>query len=123
MIPSNRGSNLTRFLILISLATAVLFAQGAGRGSVQGTVKDATGGIIRGATVTLNSDSGTVQTVTSGADGTYVFRNVAAGTYTVSSFTKGLQQALTPALSASRPAKLPPQISPSSQRSRRKSST
>ncbi len=84
---------MTRFLILISLATAVLFAQGAGRGSVQGTVKDATGGIIRGATVTLNSDSGTVQTVTSGADGTYVFRNVAAGTYTVSSFTKGLQQA------------------------------
>jgi hypothetical protein len=86
---------LIRFLILISLTVAVVFGQGsgAGKGTVQGSVKDATGGIIRGATVSLNTDTGTVQTVTSGADGTYVFKNVAAGTYTISSFTKGLQQA------------------------------
>jgi hypothetical protein len=85
---------LIRFLILLSLTTAVLFGQtAAGRGTVQGTVKDATGGIIRGASVMLNSDAGTVQTVTSATDGTYVFRNVAPGTYTINSIAKGLQQA------------------------------
>jgi hypothetical protein len=93
VILSNRGSNLIRFLILISLTAVVLFGQG--RGTVQGTVKDATGGIIRGATVSLNADAGTVQTVTSGPDGTYVFRNVTPGTYTVNASTKGLQQANT----------------------------
>jgi uncharacterized membrane protein YgcG len=97
---NNRGSNLIRFLILLSLVTAGVFAQGTaapagggGRGSVQGTVKDATGGIVRGAEVTLSNESGTVQTVTSGAEGTYAFHNVATGNYTVSATFKGLQQA------------------------------
>ncbi len=94
----NRGSHLIRFIILLSLATAALFAQGTpaptgGRGSVQGTVKDATGGIIRAASVMLSNDSGTVQTVASGQDGTYTFRNIPAGNYTISATFKGLQQA------------------------------
>jgi len=84
---------LIRFLVLISLTVAALFGQSSARGTVQGTVKDATGGIIRGASVTLATDSGTVQTVESGQDGTYTFRNVAPGNYTVSATFKGLQQA------------------------------
>ena len=61
-------------------------------GTISGTVKDDTGGIIPGATVTLATQNGTVQTVQSGSDGTYTFRNVPPGTYTVSASYSGLQQ-------------------------------
>src|SRR5579875_1390387 len=64
----------------------------ASTGSVRGTVKDDTGGVIPGAVVTLATQSGTVQTVKSGADGSYTFRGVAPGTYTVSATYAGLQQ-------------------------------
>jgi hypothetical protein len=86
-------SRLIRFLILNCLAVAGLWAQGAGRGTVQGTLKDSTGGIIPGATVTLANDAGTVQTTTSGGDGAYAFRGVTPGTYSVLATFKGLQQA------------------------------
>jgi hypothetical protein len=80
---------MIRFLILSCLAIAGLFAQG----TVQGTLKDSTGGVIPGATVTLSNDSGQVQKTTSGRDGGYVFRSVAPGTYSVSATFKGMQQA------------------------------
>ncbi len=82
---------MIRFLFLFSLLSAVLFGQN--KGSIQGVVKDATGAIIRAAAVTLANDSGTVQTVNSGQDGSYVFHNVAPGNYTVSATFKGLQLA------------------------------
>ncbi len=61
-------------------------------GAIRGNVKDDTGGVIPGAVVTLANPSGTIQTVKSGGDGTYVFRGVAPGTYTVSATYAGLQQ-------------------------------
>lgn len=61
-------------------------------GVVQGTVKDDTGGVIPGAIVTLTSEQGAAQTTTSGPSGSYAFRHVAPGTYTVSVSYKGLQQ-------------------------------
>ncbi len=61
-------------------------------GTVRGTVKDDTGGVIPGAVVTLANQTGTIQTVNSGADGTYVFRGVPPGSYTVSATYAGLQQ-------------------------------
>lgn len=65
----------------------------AGRGgTVAGTVKDDTGGIIPGATVTLATQAGTVQTVQTRSDGSYTFRNVPPGAYTVSATYSGLQQ-------------------------------
>jgi hypothetical protein len=64
-----------------------------GRGGVvRGTLKDDTGGIIPGAPVTLRESSGGVQTVNTGADGTFVFRNVAPGDYSVLATYTGLQQ-------------------------------
>ena len=87
---------MIRFLMILSLTAAALFGQGTApgsRGTISGSVKDESGGIIRGAAVTLANDAGTVDTVTSGADGNYTFKNVAPGNYTISSSFKGLQQA------------------------------
>jgi hypothetical protein len=68
----------------ILTAATPLFAQGI-TGTVTGTVKDATGGVVPGATVTLISESkGTVSApqVTS-ATGDFVFPNLSADKYTV----------------------------------------
>jgi uncharacterized membrane protein YgcG len=61
-------------------------------GSVSGTVKDNTGGVIPGAAVTLSNEGGTVRSVTAGADGSYTFRGLPPGAYTVSATYTGLQQ-------------------------------
>ncbi len=62
-----------------------------GSGVVRGTVKDDTGGVIPGATVTLTDANGAVQKTTTRADGTYVLRGVAAGTYTLAAIYTNLQ--------------------------------
>lgn len=61
-------------------------------GTVRGTIKDDTGGVIPNAVVTLADDKGTIQTVNSGRDGVYTFRGVPPGTYTVSATYNGLRQ-------------------------------
>src|SRR5579875_4004961 len=58
-------------------------------GTITGSVKDDTGGIIPGATVTLATQNGTVQTVQTGSDGSYTFHNVPPGDYTVSATYAG----------------------------------
>jgi hypothetical protein len=54
-------------------------------GSVGGTVKDAQGGVIPGATVTLISDTRGTRSipVTTDANGDFVFPNLTADTYTI----------------------------------------
>src|SRR4051812_15722051 len=54
-------------------------------GSVQGTVKDSTGGVVPGATVVLVSEAKGTKSVPSvtNATGDYVFPNMTADTYTV----------------------------------------
>src|SRR5947209_5804780 len=64
----------------------------SGNGAITGTVKDDTGGVIPGATITVSTEKGTVQTVQSGADGTYTFRGLPPGSYSVSAMYSGLQQ-------------------------------
>ena len=59
---------------------------------IQGTVKDNSGAIIPNAAVTLTDQNGATQTTKSRNDGTYVFRGVKPGTYTVSAEVKGLTQ-------------------------------
>jgi hypothetical protein len=61
-------------------------------GSVSGTVKDSTGGVIPGATIALMNTSGTVATATTDADGTYTLRGIAPGTYSVNVTYSGLAQ-------------------------------
>jgi hypothetical protein len=62
-------------------------------GSVSGTVKDASGGVIPGATVTLTNDgTGISISTTSGSVGEYTFSPVKIGHYSVSAEIKGFQK-------------------------------
>ena len=61
-------------------------------GVIRGSVKDDTGGVIPGATITLTNPNGAVQTTSADADGNYAFRHVPPGAYTVSAAYTGLQQ-------------------------------
>jgi hypothetical protein len=71
-------------LLLLSVVAAAAFAQGV-TGTVSGTVKDAQGGVVPGATVTLiNEAQGTqMAPVVTNASGDFVVPNIAAGTYAV----------------------------------------
>lgn len=72
------------FAAFILSAASPLFAQGI-TGTVTGTVKDASGGVIPGATVTLISETkGTSSApVVTSATGDFVFPNLAADKYTI----------------------------------------
>jgi outer membrane receptor protein involved in Fe transport len=76
----------------ISLATVPLAAQ-ALYGTVTGTVTDAQGASIPGATVTIRDENTGLEltTVTDGT-GTYTLRNVAGGTYTLRATLQGFKE-------------------------------
>ena len=66
------------------LAAAGLLQAQIDMGGVAGTVKDPTGAIVPGATLTLtNEATGVPQKVSSSSRGTYVFEAVPVGTYTL----------------------------------------
>ena len=77
---------------MLVLSTSRLYAQ-VDTGSITGTVKDATGAVIHGASVTLiNEGTGVELTATAGADGSYKFTPVRIGAYTVSATFQGFQK-------------------------------
>lgn len=81
------GRTLTRMaaaLVVVAGLASTTWAQGV-TGTVSGTVRDAQGGIIPGATVTLISESRGTRSapVVSNTQGGFVFPNVTADTYTV----------------------------------------
>jgi hypothetical protein len=81
--------------VWLMLPLAMLTAQTPSRATgatIRGTVKDNTGAIIPGASVTLTDQNGATQTTQTKDDGTYIFRGVKPGTYTVSADAKGLTQ-------------------------------
>src|ERR1051326_2553870 len=76
-----------------------------------GTVRDSNGAVVPSASITLtNTSTNTSRTITSGADGTYVFNLVPVGTYEVkvehSGFRKYVQSGIT--LQVNQNAKLDP---------------
>ena len=66
-----------------SVYTPRMFAQATASGSVTGFVLDPDQAAIPGATLTLTPTGGAPRTATSGSDGGYAFRNVPAGTYSL----------------------------------------
>src|SRR5271156_4450948 len=58
--------------------------------SLHGVVTDPSGARVTKATITLQAEDGTITTVQSGADGAYIFPQLAPGTYTITVTAKGL---------------------------------
>src|SRR3984957_5724511 len=90
-------SNVCKWLLLILTACVVssgLPAMGQSTfGSIVGTVKDQSGSVVPGATVTLvNVGSSAKHTATSSAAGSYEFLNLDAGTYQVEIQASGFKE-------------------------------
>lgn len=83
------------FLCLLPLSlTSFVFAQ-AGRGAISGSVTDASGAIIPGATVTAtDAATGTKFTAVTTAAGIYSFVSLSPGSYEVSASQKGFETTL-----------------------------
>jgi len=83
--PPRRGSAVT--LCAATMLSAILLPAGVAQstfGTILGTVQDATGAVIPGATLTAQSlDENDVRTTTSGSSGEFVFQNLKAGHYKV----------------------------------------
>lgn len=76
---------------LVALATPA-FAQPAQTGTISGEIKDATGGLLPGVTVTVTSqDRGFSRSTVSDENGRYVFPAVPVGMYTVTSVLQGFE--------------------------------
>lgn len=83
------------FLLLLLGAPAITPAFSQGTASLSGTVSDATGAVIPGATITLtNEATGATRVATSGPDGTYMFALVQPGTYRVEFKMQGFKTAV-----------------------------
>ena len=76
-------------LVMVSVAYARPAYSQSGGGKIAGVIKDASGGLVPGATITVtNQATNASQTATSGADGAYSV-SVPAGTYSVAASVKG----------------------------------
>src|SRR5438552_354700 len=71
-----------RVVLMCAFTCLGLRAQSVATSQIQGTIQDATGSAVPGAEVKVTqTETGAVRTVTSGADGGYVFANLAIGPY------------------------------------------
>jgi len=82
------GSRVLRFAALAAVLYGVPAEAQTGR--IRGSVRDATGGALSGATVRVVG-TGASRRTTSGSDGSYSVANLAPGTYTVSASLPGLR--------------------------------
>lgn len=86
-------NNFFRVLAVFSVAAASLFAQ-ADRGSVVGTITDASGAVVTNIALTLRNDATNLTyNATTGENGTYSILNLPIGTYTAYRGGQGLSAA------------------------------
>ena len=79
-------------LLLVGMLAVSAAAQSV-TGSISGTVTDATGGVVVGASVTLRSDqTGTERTATTGEDGRFSFAALQPGSYSIMVQQPGFQR-------------------------------
>ena len=77
-------------VILILLAAAGLSAQGTDEASVRGTVRDRSGAVVPGVTITLTPvEAGTARTTVTDTMGAYAFERVPAGEYELEAVLSG----------------------------------
>src|SRR2546423_2141674 len=88
-------SRFVLITLLLSLSAAVLHGQ-VTSGTIFGTVKDSSGGVIADAKVTVSSAAiGLTRTINSSPDGNFVFPNLQPGTYTISVEAPGFKKSET----------------------------
>jgi hypothetical protein len=84
-------SLLGTVLLALSLMAIPAFAQ-LPTGTILGTVKDTSGGVVAGATVEVqNTETGSSRSVTTGEDGAYRFAGLAVGHYDVKAAKDGFK--------------------------------
>src|SRR3989441_7282161 len=82
----------TAIVGLIALASCLVFAQGS-TGAISGVVRDASGAVIPGVTVTAkHSDSGLTRTAISNETGGYIFQLLPVGAYEITTELPGFKQ-------------------------------
>ncbi len=82
---------VSTYFLLIFAGLSGVYAQTVTTGDITGTVKDATGAVIAGATITLKDlDTGQVRTASTSDTGTYRFSLLPGGHYSVSASSPGL---------------------------------
>jgi hypothetical protein len=82
---------LALFVLLMLVGASVVVAQ-TGTATILGTVKDSSGAIVAGATVTARStDTGQTRTAESGADGAYRFDGLPVGIYEIRAEKEGFK--------------------------------
>ena len=80
-------------LVLVLLCVAPFAVAQSTGGRIRGTVMDASGGAVVGATVTLiNEATHATRTVQSGGNGEYIFLEVPVGTYEVDAISQGFKK-------------------------------
>lgn len=81
---------------LLTIVPSVLYAQTSTTGAITGMVTDATGAVVKGATLTLtHAATGSVQTATSDSGGRYAFPVVNPGEYSLKAEAKGFRTGVT----------------------------
>src|SRR5205807_7577698 len=87
------GSRLAVIVMLLCLFSFCAYGQVSG-GSVAGTIKDPTGAVVPGASITIqNQDTAVKHEQTSNRDGEYIVPNLQPGNYTISCSAVGFSSA------------------------------
>jgi hypothetical protein len=88
--------------VLLVLSVSSLMAQTASTGALTGTIKDPSGAVVPGATVTLTSlDTAQVRTATTSAEGTYQFSLLQPGNFRVRIEAAGFKPLEIPSITVS----------------------
>src|SRR5438270_1030314 len=93
-----RGIRFCAVLLSLGLVLSIAAYGQSTRGAITGTVADSSGGLIVGATVTLNSPStGVTATVVTNGSGIYRFEALLVGDYIVAATAPGFNKSEAPA--------------------------
>ena len=85
--------NLRAGLFLVAVLFGASLSWGQATTSLRGTITDASGGSVAGATVTIsNTESRIERSATSGSDGSYQFLLLPPGTYRLTVTAQGFQR-------------------------------
>jgi hypothetical protein len=97
-VQMNAGAPSLRRSIVAFVASTLLTAAASAQtnvGQISGTVRDASGAVLPGATITIvNVDTGLARTEVSDDRGTYIVTNLQVGTYSVAAELQGFRRAV-----------------------------